>query len=410
MDLRENLRDLRPQNSNERVLALGSLINTMGNGLFSVTSALYFTRIVGLTPAQIGFAFSVSAALALGLTIPIGHLADIYSPKTLSRIITTISAGAMTMYAFTTTYAMFFLTAVIIGITDRGTNAVRGALIARVGGPEGRVRIRAYLRSIVNLGIAIGSLVGGAALAIDDPNVYRGLILVNACSSLASAWLLGKLPDMAPIEHEEKPRRTEALRDTTYVALVGLNSIIAMHFLMLELIVPLWLVRETNAPRWIAAGTYLINTVACTLFSVATARGAEDVRTAGRLQRRGAYWLALGALTYASAALTDNGWIAAIILLVGSAVHVTGELFASSGSFGIGFGLPPDHLQGQYQAVWSLGWGIGGVIGPTLLTTVILGWGIPGWVAIAALFAVAGALAPSFVERALRDPRRTARA
>ena len=407
VDLRRNLQDLRPQNTNERVLALGSLINTMGNGLFSVTSALYFTRIVGLSPAQIGFAFSVSAALALGLTIPIGHLADVYSPKTLSRIITTISACAMTMYAFTTTYAMFFVTAVIIGITDRGTNAVRGALIARVGGADGRVRIRAYLRSIVNLGIAIGSLFGGAALAIDNPRLYRGLILLNACSSLTSAWLLRKLPDMAPIEHEDKPRRTEALRDRTYVALVGLQAVIAMHFLMLELIVPLWLVRETHAPRWVAAGTYLVNTVACTLFSVSTARGAEDVRFAGVLQRRGAFWIALGAVTYASAALTQNGWVAAVVLLLGSAIHVTGELFASSGSFGIGFGLPPEHLQGQYQAVWSLGWGIGGVIGPTLLTTVILGWGIPGWITIAGLFVVAGALTPSFVERALRDPRRT---
>lgn len=408
MDLRANLKELRPRNPEESVLALGSLINTIGNGLFAVTSVLYFTRIIGLTPSQIGLAFSVSAALAFGLTIPIGHLADVYSPKQLSRLITVISAAAMASYAFTTTYAMFFVTAVIIGITDRGTNAVRGALIARVGGPEGRVRIRAYLRSIVNLGIAIGSLAGGAALAVDDAKVYRALILINAGSSLASAWLLGKLPDMPPFEHEVKPRRTEALRDHTYLALVGLQAVIAMHFLMLELVVPLWLVRETNAPKWIAAGGFLINTVACTLFSVSSARGAEDVRVAGQLQRRGAFWIALGAMTYASSALTDLGWLSAIILLIGAAVHVTGELFASAGSFGIGFGLPPDHLQGQYQAVWSLGWGMGGVIGPVLLTTVVLGWGIPGWMLLAAMFVLAGAATPSFVERALRDPRRAA--
>lgn len=387
-------------------MATSSLINTIGNGLFSVTSALYFTRIVGLTPAQIGLAFSVSAAVAFSMTIPFGNLADLYSPKTLSRIISTVSAIAMATYAFATNYAMFFVTAVIIGITDRGTNAVRGALIARVGGPEGRVRIRAYLRSITNLGISLGSLAGGAALAIDDANVYKLLILLNAGSSLVSAWLLGKLPDMPPFEHAERVRRTEALRDHTYMSLVGLQAILAMHFLMLELIVPLWLVRETNAPRWVAAGTFLINTVACTLFQVSTARGAEDVRTAGYLQRRGGYWLALGALTYASSALTDVGWISAAVLLVGAAVHVTGELLASSGSFGIGFGLPPDHLQGQYQAVWSLGWGMSGVVGPVLLTTVILQSGIAGWVAIAGLFALAGFLTPSFVERALRDPRR----
>ena len=57
--------DLLPKSSEERIMASATFINTFGNGLFSVTSAIYFTRIVGITPLQLGFAFSLAAGIGL---------------------------------------------------------------------------------------------------------------------------------------------------------------------------------------------------------------------------------------------------------------------------------------------------------------------------------------------------------
>jgi len=89
-------------------------------------------------------------------------------------------------------------------------------------------------------------------------------------------------------------------------------------------------------------------------------------------------------------------------------VHVFGELQQSAASFGIGFNLPPEHLQGQYQGVWSLGWGIMALIGPTWLAYLVFQHGMIGWIVLAVQFSVAGLVTPWLVERALTDKRRTA--
>ncbi len=46
----------RPQG---RVLALAQLANSVGDGAFYACSALFFIRVVGLSPAQVGIALTV---------------------------------------------------------------------------------------------------------------------------------------------------------------------------------------------------------------------------------------------------------------------------------------------------------------------------------------------------------------
>ena len=408
MRLRETFDDLAPRSAIERLLAFSWFVNTVGNGLFSVTSALFFTRIVGIAPIRLGFALSVAAVVGMATTLPMGHLSDRVSPKHLNVLLSTLSALGMFLYALATTYAWFFVVAMLLAVTDQGGRAARNVLLARVGGPEGKVRIRAYIRAITNLGIAVGSLVGGIALAVDSAWFYRALIVVNAASTLLSAILMRGLPDIPPVHGPQRPRRTEALRDHTYVTLSVLNMVLSMHFLLLELIVPLWIANHTTAPRWVAAGTYLVNTIACVLFQVRMSRGAEDTRVAARMQRSGGLWLGLGMLIYAAAAVPSQPWLAASVMLVAAGVEVFGELRQSSGSFGIGFNLPPEHLQGQYQAVWSLSWSLGAIIGPTWLVFLAFHLGTVGWIVLGAQFVLGAVLTPVLVERALRDPRRVA--
>ena len=400
--------DLLPLDETERIMAFSTFVNTFGNGLFSVTSALFFTRIVGIAPLRLGFAFSVAALVGLATTIPMGQLADTVSPKLLNVRLSLVSAVGMFLYALATTYAWFFVVAMVLAISDQGGRAARNTLIARVGGAHNKVRIRAYLRSITNLGIAVGTLFGGLALAVDSAMFYRALIMVNAASTLLSALLLRRLPDIPVLRAAERPRRTEAMRDHTYVVLTIVNMLISMHFMLLELIVPLWIAHHTTAPRWVAAGTYLVNTIACVLFQVRMSKGADDLRVAARLQRSGGLWLAAGMVVYASAAWFSSPWLAGAAMLVASAVEVAGELRQSAGSFGIGFNLPPEHLQGQYQAVWGLGWGVGAIIAPTWLTWLAFSLGTTGWAILGVQFAITGLLTPWLVERALRDRRRAA--
>ncbi|MFL6154978.1 MAG: hypothetical protein ACJ72D_02725, partial [Marmoricola sp.] len=57
-----------------RILALGTLVNRAGAGALVTTFALYFTREVGLHPAQVGVALSVGALVGMLAQVPGGHL------------------------------------------------------------------------------------------------------------------------------------------------------------------------------------------------------------------------------------------------------------------------------------------------------------------------------------------------
>ena len=56
-------------------LAAATLINTFGNGVLMTTFALYFTRVVGLRPTQVGLALPAGALAGLLVQVPAGHLA-----------------------------------------------------------------------------------------------------------------------------------------------------------------------------------------------------------------------------------------------------------------------------------------------------------------------------------------------
>jgi hypothetical protein len=71
-------------------------------------------------------------------------------------------------------------------------------------------------------------------------------------------------------------------------------------------------------------------------------------------------------------------------------VQVFGEMLQSAGTWEIGFALAPADKQGQYQGFFGTGTSVARAIGPVLLSTVVIGWGLPGWLLMGAVFLAAG--------------------
>src|SRR3990170_981663 len=59
-----------------RVLAAAELAGSIGNGAFYACSALFFTRIVGLSATEVGVALTVGWASGMLAGVPLGGLAD----------------------------------------------------------------------------------------------------------------------------------------------------------------------------------------------------------------------------------------------------------------------------------------------------------------------------------------------
>ncbi len=393
---------LVPKDKNEKWLAIGTVIDTFGNGLFYTVSALYFTRIIGLSAQEVGIGLAIAAFGGISASLIFGRMADLWGPRGLAVYITFICAIVDFAYLFADDFLSFVLIATLISFLDRGGAAGRTVIISRVGGPDGRVRIRAYLRAVTNVGIGLGSFVAGFALVVDEAWAYQAIIIINALTTFAKTYANWKMPHFPPLPGAKHEKATRALRDKAFVSLTLANSVLAIHYHMLDLAVPLWVASHTTAPTWVVAAAFLLNTIACVLFQVRMARGTEDPVDAGKATRQGSYWLALSTVVYAAATYPSSPVIATFAILLGALIHVTGELRQAAGSFGIGYGIPPEHLQGQYQGVWSLSLSASHFVSPIILTFLCLGLGVKGWVILGIIFLAMGAITPPLVKAALK--------
>ena len=289
-----DLRAVIPKDRPTRLLAGATLINTFGNGLFFTVSVVYFTRIVGLSAHQLGIGLAAAGVAGILAGIPAGHLADRLGAREVMIALTLVSAAWMAAFALVSGFAGFVVVGCLYAFFDRGAGAVRQALIAAVAPGDGRVRTRAYLRSVTNVGIGAGSLVAAAALVLDVKAGYVALILVNAATFLGAVALLARLPHQPPVPREAGAPVLPVLRDRPYVAFCLLYAVATTQFAILEVAVPLWVVQETSAPTWVIAAVFFLNTAVVAIFQVSASRGTEEVEPAA-LALRTSGWLVLAA-------------------------------------------------------------------------------------------------------------------
>ncbi|MEV6286556.1 MFS transporter [Kribbella sp. NPDC051770] len=374
-----------------RYLALATLLSRVGNGLLMTVSVLYFTRIVGLSIAEVGLGLTVAGLFGLLSAVPLGHLADRRGPRGLF-VVLSISVAALSLaYLAVDAFWQFLVVAIVVTVLDRGAGAVRAALIAAVTQGSGRVAARAYLRAITNIGIMAGAAIGALALHFDTRTAYQLMFVVDSVLTSASALFILGIPRVAPQPKTDEGPVWIALRDRGYLAVSALNAGMSLHYAVLDVAIPLWVVEHTEAPRWTVALLLIINTIVVALFQVRSSRGIQDPASAARATRT-AGWLLLASMVLFAAASGGGAVVAVALLAVGAFVQVIGELLQSSGSFLLGFDLASDQAQGQYQGVWGTSMSISTMVAPTVLALLPLGLGVPGWIILGVWFALIGVL------------------
>jgi MFS family permease len=387
----QRIKKVLPDSKSLQIMSLSTIINTFGNGLFFTIEIIFLTRSVGLSPHQVGFGFTIAALIAFPMSIPAGHFAhriNIRNWVTISQSFQGLVAAA---FIFIHTFWVFLVLTIIVEITVAVTQTLRMVLINEIGGQgEGRVSFRAYLRAVTNLGIGLGTAFAGIALVVDTHTAYATLVVINGISFIVAALIFRKIPfspnETLKVEEKKEPKFV-ALRDSKYVLAMILNGIYSMHFVIQGIGIPIWIINYTNAPRWTVSVVLLINTLACVLFSVRASKGTSAISYAAKTFFRAGLFVAGGCVLYAFAQGL-NPWLATIFLISGMALHVTGELLGSAAGWGLGFGLARSEYQGQYQGVWQLSWSFGGIVGPALITSLIVDFNKLGWFIMAAVFAL----------------------
>jgi predicted MFS family arabinose efflux permease len=381
-----------------RIFALATLINTFGNGLFMTVEVIYFTTVVGLSAAKVALALSIAGGVSLLFSVPAGHLADRRGPRDIAVLAYTAEGFVMAGFFFVHSYLPFLFLSIVLGIVGTVGQTTRMAMISKLGTGDARVTIRAYQRSVTNFGIAMGTVFAGIALAMNTKTGYQTMMLLDAATFVIASQVFRRLPYVEPTVEKGEPLSFIALKDRRFLGVTALNGILSLHFVLQNVAIPLWVVKETNAPRWWVSVIMLVNTIGVILFQVRVSRGSGDINVGAKQVQRAGFAVAAACLLYALSSGV-NVFLACSLLIVAMMVHVYGELIGSSGSWSIGFGMADEKHQGQYQGVYSLSWGVGGTVGPSFVTAMAITLGQRGWVYMAIMFAITGTLMHKLVTK-----------
>ncbi|MCK8677774.1 MFS transporter [Streptomyces lichenis] len=377
----------------ERVLIAASFTNRVGNGLFNAASALYFTLIVGLPAAQVGAALTIAGVIGLGAGIPGGHLADRRGARPVMMAALAVQAVSMAALVLVESWAALTVVATAGQLAAAVAGAAWGALVVRVGG-ERPARFRAKLRTFVNLGVILGTVGAGLALAAGTRGAYVTLILGNAASFGLCAVLLLLLPRYPVLAAPPRQQRRLAFTDRPFLVFTALYGAMGLQYPVVSLLLPIWISEHTEAPRWTVAALFAVNSLFCVLTQTRIGSRIETPHDGGRAFRTAGLLFLVSCPTMALAAYAPV-WAAAGLVLAAVFVHSLGEVWESSAGFALGFGFAPDHAQGQYQGLLGLGFNAGQALAPAILTTVVLGLGTAGWLLLASFFAALGAAGPA---------------
>ncbi|OAR22749.1 MFS transporter [Streptomyces sp. ERV7] len=388
-----------------RLLALAQLTNSVGDGAYLVTSALYFTRVVGLAPARIGLGLTLAWAVGSVAGVPLGRLADRRGPRGTAVLLALATGAAVASFLVVRSFVPFLVAACLYATAQSGLAAARQGLLAGLVPEKERTATLARLQATLNAGLAVGAALGGVALRSGTRGAYLTVFALDAASFLVCALLLARLPRVAPVPRTEGRGGPTVLGDRPYVIVALLNTVLLLRMPLLSLGIPLWITQRTAAPAWLVSALFVLNTGAVMLFQVRTARAVKGLATAVRAVRRSGAVMLAACAVFALSAAGDSPWVAAAALVAGSVLLVVAEMLHSAGSWQIGFDLAPADRIGEYQGLFGTGVTIARTLGPLLLTALLVDWGGPGWLLLGGMILVASyAMGPA----AHRGARRAA--
>lgn len=385
------LQRILPPTPLARRLSAQSVLYAVGEGAFITGSAVFFTQLVGLSASQVGLGMTLAIGVSFFFAVPMGKLADKIGPKRLWAISAALEALLYGLWPFIEGFAAFLAMMVVLDLVSTAGWNGRGAYTLDVFPREERVRSQAFMRAALNIGFTLGALIGGLALAFNNDDIVRAVPALTALILLLNAAFIVRLPDAehdrAPVVAEER-LSASALKNKGFLLLNACDGVLGTNQVLLNVVIPLWLVQETDAPRVLLAWLFGTNTVMAVCLQVAAARNVNSVDASLRASRISASFFVLSCLIVLVTHDTI-GWVTIFLVWLGHVTVTGAELYQSAAHWGFMSELSDPDRRGEYQGAAHLGSTVGHVWAPALYTYLAMELGTTGWLLIAAIVAAA---------------------
>jgi MFS family permease len=405
------LRRLVPPTPLSRKLAVQSMLFSTGDGAFTTGSAVFLTQVVGMSAGKVGLAITIAGIAEFLFAYPAGRIVDKLGPKRVWAVSTLFRVGCFCVLPFVGSFWEYVALAVAFAAFDSAGGSAHHAYVLDVLPTRERVETQAYMYSSLNVGFTLGAIIGGIALAFDSLTVVRWTPLFAAALLLANAYWITRLPAaphdlrVASGERRVRPVGPGPMRNPGWMLTTFFMGTLWTNQVLLNIVIPLWLVEATDAPHVLLAWLFGTNTVLCIFLPAYTSRGVRTLEDGLRY-----IWISSGffVVSCVITMITHStvGLVTVLLVWLGHVTVTGAELAVSGATWSFQAELMDPARRGEYQGVQELFGALGSRWAPALYTFLALEWGAEGWLVIAGVIMVATVcmgpsvrLARSFADR-----------
>ena len=382
----------------------GAAVDSLGTGIAAAGAILYFVTVRGFSAASVAVALSAGAVLAIFTPLVSGRLADRHGLTRVYVCLLLLRAVLYLVYPLATGFTAFLvLTWAVIGL-ETTTPPLQQALVGRLFGSESRVRLMSLVMAARNAALGAGTLLAGLALAVAPGWAVAALLAFNGVTFAVLAVVVFSMrhdvaaaapPPPAETVSTVDPRSKPALREPAFLGLTVANGVLLLHDSVLFILLPLWTVTTLDLSPVVASVAMAVNTGLSVVLQLAFGR----MRGLTQRPRRGLV-VSVAFLVLACAAgigverLADGGAGVAALAAGCLAIAVlltVGENLHTIAAWEVSYTVAPADRGADYLSVFGLGYAVQRVLGPVLMTAVVLGLGAAGWLVLAAVLVAAAA-------------------
>ena len=210
-----------------------TVINTIGSAALFGFVLIYFHEIRHIPLDRAGFAVGVMSFTLVVLTPFAGSLSDRFGARRILAIGCLVCIVAGSLYAVVDSFAEALAVSVLLGIGNSLWFPAQAALLSLIVQPHERPAVSAFQRASMNLGAALGGVLGGFLLHDDELRSFQILFLVNVLTYVVFLAVLPGMP-AGRVTHtmprSERPGFAEVFADRFYLRLLGTDVAVALGF------------------------------------------------------------------------------------------------------------------------------------------------------------------------------------
>ena len=212
---------------------LATLVNMIGSAALFGFMLIYFHEIRGISLGRSGLAVGTQSFVVVACTPYAGSLSDRFGARRILTVGCLVSIVAGSSFAFVASFPTAVAASIMLGLGNALWFPAQQALLALIVAPELRPAVSAFQRAALNLGAALGGVLGGLIVQSESLRSFRVLFGINVATYLIFLVVLIGMPAGRVTSDRavgDEPRFFEVFADSFFVRLLITDVAIALGF------------------------------------------------------------------------------------------------------------------------------------------------------------------------------------